>query len=535
LTPNERYNFDLNGNRKQAEIQGQKQQYKTAEYNRLISDNDSEYKYDLEGNRIAKISNDGSTLKYYWDNRNRLIKIETPNGTIEYIYDHLNRIVQRKQGETMTTFIHDGWQIVLQFDNDKPTHRYLWGTKQDDLICDNDNWTLNDHLNTIRDIVKSDGTVTDHLEYNSFGKIISATKNDSSLQFAYTGKLTDKESDLQWNINRWYDAKVGRWVSEDPIGFEGGDGNLYTYVGNKVSNSYDSLGLILLGIDGTWSEYWLEQGQFGTMVNGVVVARLAKTGTNRWLSHVRNFVNEYQETEKKYLHGPRKGKTAGDLDAIIQTGYDWVCAQYKTATASNGKKKEIDLVGHSRGGVAVMEVARKLEKDACGLKTSSGKSCKINVRFVGLYDPVVGHPRYAVKFTYSTTRPSNIKTLRIAGAGSFPGGLKISRSAWTRVNYGATATELKSFAATHGGLGGAPTYDTEEYGVKGVPLSGGSMPDGYTDAADIAGSIEADQWIRSQATAADVPIAPVGNYGFGSLLPWNKSHQASMGVYATLD
>jgi RHS repeat-associated protein len=240
--PNERYDFDKNGNRKQAEIQGQKQQYKTAEYNRLISDNESEYKYDLEGNRISKISKDGSIIKYHWDNRNRLAKVETPNGSIEYIYDHQNRIVLRKQGETKTTFIHDGWQIVLQFDNNKPTHRYLWGTKQDELICDNDNWTLGDHLNTIRDIVKSDGTVTDHLEYNSFGKIISATKNDSSLQFAYTGKLTDKESDLQWNINRWYDAKVGRWMSEDPIGFWGGDENLYRYVHGNIIHLVDYTG-----------------------------------------------------------------------------------------------------------------------------------------------------------------------------------------------------------------------------------------------------------------------------------------------------
>jgi RHS repeat-associated protein len=241
--PNERYDFDKNGNRIKADIQNKEQTYKTAEYNRLISDNESEYKYDLEGNRIAKISKNGSIIKYHWDNRNRLMKIETPNGTIEYFYDHQNRIVLRKQGKNATTFIHDGWQIVLQFDNDKPTHRYLWGTKQDELICDNDNWTLGDHLNTIRDIVKSDGTITDHLEYNSFGKIISATKNDSSLQFAYTGKSTDKASELQWNINRWYDTNVGRWVSEDPIGFEGEDANLFRYVTNNISSHFDSLGL----------------------------------------------------------------------------------------------------------------------------------------------------------------------------------------------------------------------------------------------------------------------------------------------------
>jgi uncharacterized protein RhaS with RHS repeats len=48
---------------------------------------------------------------------------------------------------------------------------------------------------------------------------------------------------LQWNINRWYDANVGRWISEDPIGFEAGDGNLYRYVGNNIICLWDELGL----------------------------------------------------------------------------------------------------------------------------------------------------------------------------------------------------------------------------------------------------------------------------------------------------
>jgi RHS repeat-associated protein len=241
--PDESYQYDPNGNRTQATIHDQKISYKTASHNRLISDNNNRYEYDLEGNRTKSASKDGE-IKYYWDNRNRLIKIETPRGTIEYFYDYLNRLVLRKQGETTITFIHDGWQIILQFDNDKPTHRYLWGTKQDELICDNDNWTLNDHLNTIRDIVKSDGTVAAHLEYNSFGKIISATKNDSSLQFTYTGKLTDKVSELQWNINRWYDAKVGRWVSEDPIGVQSKETNFCRYAKNDSISLHDPLGLV---------------------------------------------------------------------------------------------------------------------------------------------------------------------------------------------------------------------------------------------------------------------------------------------------
>jgi RHS repeat-associated protein len=102
--------------------------------------------------------------------------------------------------------------------------------------------TLGDHLNTVRDIVKSDGTVAEHLDYNSFGKLISVTKNTDSIYFAYTGKLTDKVSDLQWNINRWYDADVGKWMSEDPIGFRGKDMNLSRYSMNRSSVNIDTVG-----------------------------------------------------------------------------------------------------------------------------------------------------------------------------------------------------------------------------------------------------------------------------------------------------
>ncbi|MDR2643526.1 MAG: hypothetical protein LBC74_12115, partial [Planctomycetaceae bacterium] len=242
----EKYDFDLNGNRKQAEIQGQKQSYKTGEYNRLLSDENYSYEYDLEGNRISKTDKEGKTTKYTWDNRNRLVKVSTPTNEIEYLYDYLNRLVKRIENKTeQQYFIHDNWQIILQFDNKelKPTHRYLWGIKQDELICDNENWILCDHLNSIRDIVKSDGTVADHLEYNSFGKLISVTKNTDSTFFAYTGKLIDKSNYLQWNINRWYDSNVGRWMSEDPIGFEGNDINLYRHVDNSVVLYTDWFGL----------------------------------------------------------------------------------------------------------------------------------------------------------------------------------------------------------------------------------------------------------------------------------------------------
>ena len=61
-------------------------------------------------------------------------------------------------------------------------------------------------------------------------------------RFRYTGKLFDDATDLQWNINRWYDPNVGRWLSEDVIGFKAGDENLVRYVGNSVISFVDYFG-----------------------------------------------------------------------------------------------------------------------------------------------------------------------------------------------------------------------------------------------------------------------------------------------------
>ena len=41
------------------------------------------------------------------------------------------------------------------------------------------------------------------------------------------------ETGMYFYRARYYDPKVGRFVTKDPIGFAGGDVNLYDYVGGK--------------------------------------------------------------------------------------------------------------------------------------------------------------------------------------------------------------------------------------------------------------------------------------------------------------
>ncbi len=48
-----------------------------------------------------------------------------------------------------------------------------------------------------------------------------------------------------------YDPSTGRWLIEDPIGFDAGDTDLYRYVGNNPTNAVDPTGLQTMG-EGFW-------------------------------------------------------------------------------------------------------------------------------------------------------------------------------------------------------------------------------------------------------------------------------------------
>lgn len=59
----------------------------------------------------------------------------------------------------------------------------------------------------------------------------------------WVGKQYDRETGLIEMGVRPYDPMDGRFLSRDPIGFEGGDVNLFAYVGNNVINKIDPSGL----------------------------------------------------------------------------------------------------------------------------------------------------------------------------------------------------------------------------------------------------------------------------------------------------
>jgi RHS repeat-associated protein len=56
------------------------------------------------------------------------------------------------------------------------------------------------------------------------------------------GRSTDADVGMSYFRNRWYDARIGRFTQEDPLGYAGGE-NLYAYSGNNPASFTDPFGL----------------------------------------------------------------------------------------------------------------------------------------------------------------------------------------------------------------------------------------------------------------------------------------------------
>ena len=104
-------------------------------------------------------------------------------------------------------------------------------------------WYLSDHLGTVRDLADAAGEVIDHLAYDSFGNVLSETNPAAGDRFRFTGREFDAATGQYYYRARYYDGIIGRFTSEDPLGFGARDMNLARYVGNSPARFTDPLGL----------------------------------------------------------------------------------------------------------------------------------------------------------------------------------------------------------------------------------------------------------------------------------------------------
>jgi len=74
--------------------------------------------------------------------------------------------------------------------------------------------------------------------YDAYGNTAGSAKT----RYSYTGREHESLTGLMYYRAGFYDPQLGRFISEDPLGFRGGDVNIYAYVGNNPTNLADPTG-----------------------------------------------------------------------------------------------------------------------------------------------------------------------------------------------------------------------------------------------------------------------------------------------------
>jgi RHS repeat-associated protein len=247
---NETYSYDKEGNRT---LTG----YVTGTGNRLTSDGTYSYTYDQDGNMLTQTRiSDSQLTSYTWDFRNRLteVLIKTSGGTTvqddKFTYDVENRRIGKNTlsgGQSWT--IYSGQNPLSDYNSSLALqYQYLYGPGLDFLLARGDStgvpmWYLTDKLGSVRENADSNGSVIDSITYDTYGNIISETHSSSGDRFKYTSREWDSEIAQYFYRARYYSPIDGRFESEDPWGFKGGDTDLYRYVRNDSTGLSDAMGL----------------------------------------------------------------------------------------------------------------------------------------------------------------------------------------------------------------------------------------------------------------------------------------------------
>jgi RHS repeat-associated protein len=202
----------------------------------------------------------GEITSYVWDYRNRLTNVETKTSggvltrSVAFKYDIFDRRIAKTldldgagAGVAVTErYVYDRDHIMLVFVGATLKERYLYGANLDQVLAvegSQVSWTLSDYLGTVRDLVSSAGVVQNHIKYDSFGNVTAQSNSAIKSRFGFTGRELDAETGLYYYRSRYYDAAVGRFLSEDLISFAGGDANLFGYMGSSPTNGTDPWGL----------------------------------------------------------------------------------------------------------------------------------------------------------------------------------------------------------------------------------------------------------------------------------------------------
>jgi RHS repeat-associated protein len=223
--------------------------------NRLLMQGDRHYDYDAFGNLIRERRGSAHKLvtEYRYDCQHRLIGLTRPDGkTASYQYDAFGRRIRKTVDGVTTEFFWQGDHLVAESSpNEYRSYVYEPGTFRPLAMLDGKGpkkacpfYYQLDHLGTPLELTDYSGEIVWSAQYDAYGKVAAltlATEDYLDQPLRFQGQYFDGESGLHYNRHRYYDPRLGRYLTPDPVKLAGGI-NQYQYTPNPTG-WVDPLGL----------------------------------------------------------------------------------------------------------------------------------------------------------------------------------------------------------------------------------------------------------------------------------------------------
>jgi RHS repeat-associated protein len=226
------WTYDKVGNRLTQISGGVTTNYTYNNANRLLTVNGAAVTHDANGNLTAY-----GTDSYGWDVRGRLRTLTRSGASYAFGYNADGLRTSKTVNGTATSFLLDGDSVVSETTGGVAKYT-LQSPVIDQPLARDGKWFVPDKVSSAALLTDGSGSTVQTYGYKPFGELTNSPTDSNPFQF--TGRENDGTG-LMYYRARYYAPQWGRFISEDPIGFEGGI-NQYVYCENNPLNDTDPTG-----------------------------------------------------------------------------------------------------------------------------------------------------------------------------------------------------------------------------------------------------------------------------------------------------
>ncbi len=240
----------------------------------LDSQQPNNYAYDGSGNMLQDLGNQIAFVIYDINNLPVTVYKSDNNRTQwQYFYDTDGNRFRKYDGIVYTSYVNgaDGNTEALTQSNLPTTTYNLWGSDNVGKVIRGSTgltryYYLKDHLGSVRMTVDAAGARQSWNDYYPYGLLMDSRNGvygDTDPRYKFTSKERDVETQYDYFGARYYDSRIGRWLSVDPMGDEFLGWSPYTYCASDPLNVFDPNGKgyyykrdgTYLGTDGRDDDY----------------------------------------------------------------------------------------------------------------------------------------------------------------------------------------------------------------------------------------------------------------------------------------